>query len=233
MILLGLHLVTSDSRLMCKPCSPPGFTCHLWEHLLKKTKKKSGTHKDRNSSNRGQGKRNQHSIFFFHLADWEMWSFLSPSPLTRLFNSRLSSPCQRSTNANHRGIIHIAGHAWLYLCANMEIYLSALRQASFSSSSSRRGWSGGGEGEEEAAGGLQRGLCGEFCRVKYVMKSFAGPPSTWPCLGCLSDRHAYSTYVTSTPVSFLYPTAANARDGKERTRAGERDESETMHSFRH
>lgn len=43
------------------------------------------------------------------------------------------------------------------------------------------------------------------------MKSLAGPLSTWPCLGCLSDTRAYSTYVTSTRVSFLYPCAASVR----------------------
>ncbi len=72
----------------------------------------------------------------------------------------------------------------------MEIYLSAPRQASFSSN--RQSWNGSG-GEEEAAGSLQPGLCREFCGVQNVMKSFAGPLSTWPCLGCLGDRHAYST----------------------------------------
>lgn len=138
---------------------------------------------------------------FFHLFDWEMWSFLSPLFHWHAYLTAASPALPSATqDANHRGIAHIAGHAWLYPYANGEIYLSSPRQASFPSS--RRGRAGGG-GEDEAAGSLQRGLCREFWGVKYVMKSFAGPLSTWPCLGCFSDRHAYSTYATPTPVSFL------------------------------
>lgn len=43
------------------------------------------------------------------------------------------------------------------------------------------------EGKDAAAVTRQRGLGGEFCGVKYVMKSFAGPLSSRPCLGCLGD----------------------------------------------
>ena len=134
-----------------------------------------------------------------------------------LFNSRLSSPASATqmltamesfTQQNTPDSIRML--MWKFTCLRRD------RRVSPASRPSREG--GGGE----AAGSL----CGEFCRVQYVMKSFAGATErlTLPRMSRRQTSLTVHTYDTCTQMGFLHPSARGE---------GGRDESETMHSFRH
>ncbi len=70
--------------------SPSILNPSPWEYLRKQKEIKHG--KTGMAVIEVREEKSTFSVFFLHLADWETWSFLSPSPLTPLFNSRLSSP---------------------------------------------------------------------------------------------------------------------------------------------